>query len=68
MMERQNASGISISEEALELPLKWGWLLALAIEMLLNGFLLKSLALTMRRMRGDDYHQSGDASARVNRS
>lgn len=39
MINRKNAVGISISEEAVELPLKWGWLLALGIAMIVFGSL-----------------------------
>ena len=39
MMIENNAFSIKISEEALEFPFKWGWLLALGIVMIILGCL-----------------------------
>ena len=49
MMIQNNAFRITISEEALEFPFKWGWLLALGIVMIIFGGLglVFSFALTL---------------------
>lgn len=49
MKDRENATVISLSGEMLQFPLKWGWLLALGIAMIVFGGagLLYTFALTV---------------------